>query len=74
MLRGSNVRPDRVKIAIVLLWVVIMANGIEAQELANYRELLADYDPGLTAIATIVVLCLVKIGLNVFCECTEPTQ
>jgi hypothetical protein len=37
MLRGSNVRPDRVKIAIVLLWVVIMANGIEAQELANYR-------------------------------------
>ena len=53
MLRGSNVRPDRVKIAIVLLWVVIMANGIEAQELANYRELLADYDPGLTAIAAL---------------------
>ena len=60
---------------------------ITNSEIKAMRELMPDYTPGLEAmdhlasssglpldpaIATVIVLYILKIGVNIFCDYTEP--
>lgn len=58
-----------------------LAMQITNSEIKAMRELMPDYTPGLEAmdhlaldpaIATVIVLYILKIGVNIFCDYTEP--
>ncbi|MEQ8758102.1 MAG: hypothetical protein RID09_31905 [Coleofasciculus sp. G1-WW12-02] len=49
-----------------------MNTQLTTSELNSFESILPPEHPAQDAIATVVVLYILKIGLNIFCQYTEP--
>ncbi|HHP7246253.1 MAG TPA: hypothetical protein ACFE0H_16365 [Elainellaceae cyanobacterium] len=51
-----------------------MSPQLSSAELPDVQQLLRDYEAAQPAIATVVVLWVLNLGIRTFCDYTEPAQ